>query len=71
MKINPHRRAFRAHRMSSLPGLELDEYLQLDWVTYDEAIQCLEADRRFVMTSPASRFKDWRVSWRIEELGFP
>jgi len=71
MKINPHRRAFRAHRTSSLPGLELDEYLQLEWVTYDEAIQCLEMDRRFVLSSSAPRFKDWNISWHIEEHGIP
>jgi len=71
MKINPHKRAFRAHRTSSLPGLELDEYLQLEWVTYDEAVQCLQTDMVEVKAGKYPRLKDWNVSWHIEEHGVP
>lgn len=67
--INPHRRAFRAHRTCSLPGFEVDEYLQVEWVTYDEAIQCLERDRREILTVKSTEYRGWRVSWRVEEHG--
>ena len=69
VKIDPHQRAFRAHRMLALQGLEVDEYLQIEWVTYDEAIACLEKDRREVLTLGSNHYRGWRVSWRVEEKG--
>jgi hypothetical protein len=64
-KIDPFRAAFRAHRIIAWAGLIVDECLQVDWVPYVDATECVRDDRLEVMTDKSTR--GWVVSWRIEE----